>query len=251
MMIRLKLRALLLGAVLLAATQAYPQESRLNPSAGADSQQQDLSFTFVSPNTRENLTLAEALRLLNSREERDLINHIRRLSGCLRLKPQVEKAIGSSTDGAEHSTLFRVFTDRQTLRYADARLGKFARQKSVLFFRQIDSGAAKMYVLRLRPKRLSLASISRTLDRNGVVFRTLVPLSGRRLFIYVVDLDGELAGHVITAARNLGALLRTIKGTGEFIGDDADRDKALQVFAGIIKQFEDEHPEVARRCSRF
>jgi len=45
-------------------------------------------------------------------------------------------------------------------------------------------------------------------------------------------------------------VMTTIKGTGQFLGDDTDRDKAQQVFAGIIKQFEDENPEIARRCSR-
>jgi hypothetical protein len=251
MTIRFKVRALLTVALLLATIgSAYSQQPVAQTSAEVEAQQKALSFSFVSPNTRENLTLAQALRLLNSREERNLINNIRRLSGCLQLKPFVRKTIGSSTDGAEHSALFRVFTDQQTLRYMDARLGKSARQKSVLFFRQGDSGAAKMYVLRLRLGRRNLTSISRTLDRNGVAFRTLVPSDGRRLLIYVVDLNNELPEKIVSAARNLGALTTTIKGTAEFIGDDADRDKAQQVFAGVIKQFEDENPGVARRCSR-
>jgi len=246
-----KLRALLIIALILATCgSAYPQQTLAQPSAAAQIGQKALSFSFVSPNTRENLTLAEALRLLNSREERKLINNIRRLSSCLRLKLLVRKAIGSSTDGAEHSALFRVFTDQPTLRYADARLGKLGRQKSVLFFRQDNTGAARMYVLRIRLGRRNLNSVSRTLDRNGVPFRTLVPNNGQRLLIYVVDLNNELPNQVVSAARNLGALLTTVKGTGEFIGDDADRDKAQQVFAGIIKQYEDEHPEVARRCSQ-
>jgi hypothetical protein len=251
MRILLKLRALLLVALLLATGgSASPQQPVAQPSAKAELQQKALSFTFVSPNTRENLTLAQAQRLLNSREELNLINNIRRLSRCLRLKPRVEKTIGSFTDGAEHSALFSVSTDRPTLRYADARLGKFAKQKSVLFFRQDDSGAARMYVLRLRLGRRNLASVSSTLDRNGIAFRTLVPGNGRRMLIYVVDLDNELRNKIVSAARNLGALMTTIKGTGEFIGDDADRDKARQVFTGVIKQYEDENPKVARRCSQ-
>src|SRR5918992_1475166 len=103
------------------------------------------------------------------------------------------KAIGSSTDGAEHSALFRVFTDRATLRYADARLGKLARQKTVLNFREDDSGAARMYVLRVWMGKRSLAAISKTLDSEGIAFRTLVPRMRQRLFIYVVDLNNELS----------------------------------------------------------
>ena len=240
-------RTLLLPALLLAILcNAYPQQ----PSAREESGQKAASYTFVSPNTRENLTLGQAIRLLNSREELQLINRISRLSRCLRLKPFVTKAIGSFTDGAEHSALFRVFTDQPTLRYADARLGKVARQKTVLNFRETASGAARMYVIRIWTGRRTLDSISKTLDRSGVAFRTLVPLAHRRMLIYVVDLNNELSNQVVSAARRLGGLLSTIKGTGELIGDDTDRAKAQQVFTEEIRKFEDANAEVARRCSR-
>jgi hypothetical protein len=243
-------RALALAAIWLAViTSVYSQHPATLPFAREEREQKAVSYTFVSPNTRANLTLAEAIKLLNSREELKLINQIQRLSSCLRLKASVMKAIGSSTDGAEHSALFRVFADRPTLRYADARLGKFARQKTVLIFRQDDAGAARMYILRARLGKLTLRSVSNTLDRNGIPFRTLVPGSGRRIFIYVVDLNHELPHEVIRAARNLGAVIRTIKGAGEFLGDDTDRDKAQQVFAGVIRRFEDEKPDIARRCA--
>ncbi len=247
MTIRFKLRVWLFSvALLLAASgQVFPQQ----PVAATEEQQKAESYTFVSPNTRENLTLADAIRLLKSREEQRFINSIHRLSRCLHLKPTVAKTIGSFTDGAEHSALFRVFTDKQTLRYTDARLGKLGRQKTVLYFRQTDAGAARMYVLRIWVGKRTLASIAGTLDRNGVPFRTFVPGARRRMSIYVVDLGNELPNQVTSAARNLGALMTTIKGTGEFIGDDTDRDKAQAVYAGIIKQYEDEHPNGSRRCA--
>ncbi len=248
MMIRFKLRAFLFSVALLLATSGYvlPQQ----PAARAEAQAKAESYTFVSPNTRENLTLADAIRLLKSKEEQRFINNIHRLSRCLRLKPMITKTIGSFTDGAEHSALFRVFTDKRTLRYADARLGKLGRQKTVLYFRQDNAGAARMYVLRLWTGRRTLASIAGTLDKDGVPYRTFVPGARRRMLIYVVDLDNELPNNVVSAARNLGALMTTIRGTGEFIGDDTDRDKAQQVYAGIIKQYEDENPERTRRCSQ-
>jgi hypothetical protein len=216
------------------------------------SQQRAESYTFVSPNTRDNLTLDEAIRLLNSREELRLINDINRLSRCLRLKPsEITKTIGNSPEGAEHSVLFRAFTDSQTLRYIDARLGKLNRQKTVLFFRWWDDeGPSKMYVLRLRPGKRTLASIAQTLARNGVAFSTMVPGTRQRMFIYVVDLDDELNNQIVSAARQLGALVSILKGTAEFLGDDTDREKAQQVFADEIKRFEDANPKVARRCSR-
>jgi predicted DNA-binding protein with PD1-like motif len=247
MIMRFKLRALLLVVLLLATgEQTFSQQS----ATRAEEQEKAESYTFVSPNTRENLTLAEAIRLLKSREERVFINHIQSLSRCLRLKSAVMKTIGSFTDGAEHSALFRAFIDKPTLRYADARLGKLGRQKTVLNFRQDNSGAARMYVLRIRTGKRTFDSIAKTLDRNGVPFRTLVPEARGRMSIYVVDLSNELPNKIVSATRNLGALMTTIKGTGEFIGDDTDRDKAQQVYSGIIKQYEDENPERTRGCSR-
>ncbi|HKQ51654.1 MAG TPA: hypothetical protein VJT74_04750 [Pyrinomonadaceae bacterium] len=211
-----------------------------------------VSYTFVSPNTREGLTLDEAVRGLSSREEFQLINQIRGLSRCLRLKPlAVRRTIGSWSDGAEHAALFRVQADERTLRYADARLGKLAQQKAVLYFRRDENGADRMYVLHLRRgRRRSLANVSKTLDASGVAFRTLAPAARGRLLIYVVDLDDALREKVARAAHLLRAAMSTLKGAGEFIGDDTDRDKAQQVFASEIKKYEDENPDAARRCSR-
>jgi hypothetical protein len=210
-----------------------------------------VSYTFVSPNTREDLTLGEAVRLLGSREEFLLIKQIRGLSRCLRLRPlAVRRTIGSWADGAEHSALFSVAADERALRYADARLGRQARQKAVLYFRRDAQGADRMYVLRLRRGRRSLASVSRTLDASGVAFRTLAPAAAGRLLVYVVDLDDALRDKVARAARRLRAAVSAIKGEGEFMGDDADREKAQQVFASEIRKYEDENPDAARRCAR-
>ncbi|HEX8843714.1 MAG TPA: hypothetical protein VF791_03670 [Pyrinomonadaceae bacterium] len=243
-------RLLLLVAILLAtAGNIFPQQPESSQSASNETPRKAMSYTFVSPNTRENLTLREALRLLNSREEHQLVNEIHSLSRCLGLRPVVNKTIGSWSDGAEHSTLFRVFTDQQTLIYEDARLGKRERQKSVLYFRQDASGAGRMYILQLRRRR-SLVSISRKLDENGVAFRTLVPGPKRRTSVYVVDLNSELHKQIVTASRKLGARLSSIKGTGAFIGDDSDREKAQQVFAETINKYEAENPQVARRCAQ-
>ena len=234
-------RRLLLSLVLwlIIGGAAYAQQSKA------------VSYTFVSPNTREGLTLGEAVRGLHSREELLLIDRIRGLSRCLRLRPlAVRRTIGSWADGAEHAALFRVNADEPTLRYADARLGKQARQKAVLYFRRDEDGADRMYVLRVRRGRRSLASVSKTLDASGVAFRTLAPADAGRLLIYVVDLDDALRDKVARAARLLRAAVSAVKGEAEFIGDDTDRDKAQQVFASEIKKYEDENPDAARRCPR-
>jgi hypothetical protein len=120
----------------------------------------------------------------------------------------------------------------------------------VLYFRRDESGADRMYVLRLRRGKRSLTSVSKTLDASGVAFRTLAPADAGRLLIYVVDLDNALGDRVARAARLLRAAVSTVKGAGEFLGDDTDRDKAQQVFVSEIKKYEDENPDAARRCSR-
>ena len=239
--------ALLLVAVLLVtAGSIHPQQATSSTLANAE--QKAVSYTFVSPNTRENLTLDESLRLLNSPEESDLISATRKLSTCLGLKSKIMKTVGSWADGAEHSTLFKVYTDQPTLRYADARLGKRERQKSVLYFQQSAAGTGVMYIL--YPRRSSnLASVSKTLDRSGVAYRTLVPRPHRPAIVYVVDLKSELQKQILAAARRLRARLVVLKGTGEFIGDDSDRDKAQRVFSEVVEKFETAHPQTGRACS--
>lgn len=238
--------------VILLATvgDVRPQSPVVPPSAREEARQKEITYAFVSPNTRENLTLKESLRLLNSREELELIYAIRHLSSCLRLKSEVVKTIGSWTDGAEHSTMFRIYTDQLTARYADARLGRRERQKSVLYFQRNTAGRGRMYVLYPRRRRNGLHLISRALDRSGVPFRTLVPRLRRPAIIYVVDLNHELEKQVGRAARRLGARLVVIKGMGEFIGDDNDREKARQIFTEIINQYENNHPQVKHNCAR-
>ena len=227
-----------------------PQPPVVPSSAREEARQKEVTYAFVSPNTRENLTLKESLRLLNSREELELIYAIRHLSTCLGLKSAVIKTIGNWTDGAEHSTMFRIYTDQATARYADARLGRRERQKSVLYFRRDAAGKGRMYVLYPRRRRSSLNLISRTLDRSGVPFRTLFPRLRRPAIIYVIDLNHELERQVGIAARRLGARLVVIKGMGEFIGDDNDREKARQIFTGIVNQYEDDHPYTKHNCSK-
>jgi hypothetical protein len=246
-------RSLLSVVVLLAcALTGSAQQHGLPPAMPARSEaaatQDARSYLFVSPNRRENLTLEEALRMLDSPEELALILEGRRLACRLELKARIVKTIGSWTDGAEYSTMLFVRADEETARYADAYLGRHGRQKSVLYFQQRAGGRALMYVLSLHGDRRKLALAAKTLDRNGISDRTLVP-DARGTLIYVVDLKGELRERIAVAARELRARYRVLEGTGDFIGDD-DREKAQQVFSEIIAQYEREHQQVKKECGR-
>jgi hypothetical protein len=235
-----------LALLITAAVGGGAQQPGVPPS-GEAVRQKAKSYLFVSPNTSENLTLGEALRKLNSREEIALILNGRGLACRLGLKARIDKTIGSWTDGVEHSTMLRIETDEDAVRYTDAWLGRRARQKSVLYFRQHSGGAARMYILSLRGHRPSLSLIAATLERGGVSNRTLVPGAGRTL-VYVVDLRNELRQQIAAAARQLGAGYVALEGAANFIGDDSDRDKAQQIFSDIIVRFEKERPPVNNRC---
>ncbi len=240
-------RSLLVVSVLLACCGVgSSQPSGLTTTNGPTATQEARSYLFVSPNTSENLTLEEALGRLNSPEELALIVEGRRLVCRLRLQARIAKTIGSWTDGAEHSTLLLLRADEKTVRYADAWLGRRARQKSVLYFQQRAGGAARMYVLSLRSRRRGLARTAQALDRSGVSGRTLVP-GRRRTLVYVVDLKNELQQRIAVAARKLRARYHVLAGAGDFIGDD-DREKAQQVFSEIVLKYEREHPPLRNGC---
>ena len=147
--------------------------------------------------------------------------------------------------------MFRVVTDQTTVGYASSWLGKLERQKTVLFFRQQPAGTGIMYRLYPKSRRGNLFSISKTLDQSGVQYRTLIPLARHRAAIYIVDLKHELKERQIaSAASRLGARVNIIRGTGDFIGDDNDREKAQQVFTHVIDNYEAAHPpQTMRNCA--
>lgn len=239
----------LVALLLLTNAHAFSQNTVSNRSE-TDSQKA-LSYAFVSPNARENLTLEESLRLLGSPEELKLIRETRNLACRLRLKTKISKAIGSWKDGAENSMMFRVVADQSTVAYASSWLGRLEHQKTVLYFRQQPTGAGVMYLLYPKSRRSNLFSISKTLDRSRVQYRTLLPLPHHRAAIYIIDLKHELPSKQIAAAASrLGARLIVIRGTGNFIGDDSDREKAQQVFTQAIKDYEAVHPpQTMRNCT--
>lgn len=206
-----------------------------------------IGYAFVSPNTRENLTLEEARAGLNSPEEARLISEAW-LVGCrLHKSLTVQKAVGSWSDGAEYSTIIRAQTNKTSLRYAGSWLGKFANQKAILYFRKDFTGPGRMYVLYLPSQKRDMATVSNELETSGIANRTLAP-QRRRLLVYVVDLKNELKAKVLAAAKRLRARLTIISGEGDFIGDD-DRQKAQQIFEQEITEYEKAH-RVRKDCKQ-
>lgn len=234
------IRTVLLLVVLSSWPVCYVHGQRQRP------QKPSSGYIFVSPNTRENLTLEDAKAGLNSKEEKRLIEEERDVACRLHRAIIIEKAIGSWSDGSEHSTMMRGQMNEPALRYAGSWLGKFATQKAILYFHQDSRGSGRIYVLYLQPKTRDLATVANKLETNGIANRTIVPRS-RRITVFVVDLKNELKAKVATAARRLKARLTSARGDAEFIGDD-DRAKAQKIFEGEIRTFEGSHPDVTRAC---
>jgi hypothetical protein len=206
-----------------------------------------LNLGFVSPNTREGLKLDDAIAGLNSIEESNLIKRVLELTCVVRRPIATRRAVGSWSDGAEHSLLIRVKTDESTMRYLVSRLGRTANQKAVLYFHPQPKGNATVYIIQPARRFRALATIGRLLDSSGLAFRTLVP-SRKLTTVYIVDTDNSLRAKVRTATRRLRGKLISLIGTASFIGDDAVREKGQEIFQQEISSFEAKHPNLPAAC---
>ena len=218
--------------------------------SSAVSAQQDrktVSYGFVSPNTSENLKLEQAIEGMNSREEAALRLKAINLSCVVRSPIRAFKALGSWSDGAEHSVMLRVRSDEATLRYLLSRMGRDAQQKYVIYFHPQPSGPADLYTLQPRTWARDLVALTTTLERAGIPFRTLVPLRGATN-IYIIDLERrDLRPKIVAAARTLRARLTSEPGKATLFGDDK-REKAKVVFEEDIKNYETKNPNLPPAC---
>ena len=211
------------------------------------SEARSLTYGFVSPNTREGLKLDDALRGLSSSEEEKLIRQARALGCIAQSKIETLKAVGSWSDGAEHSVLLRSITDAATMRYITSVLGRNAQQKAALYFHSNSSGSADIYILRPQTRGRSVRSLSGLLDQAGIEFRTLVPTKATVL-VYIVDLKRELRAKIVAAAKRLKARVISRRGSAEFIGDDSSREKATTIFDEEIRNYETQHSSLMTKC---
>ena len=212
----------------------------------AISAQQAQNYGFVSPNTRTDLKLEEAIKGMNSPEEVQLRAKAINLSCVVRSKIRAFKALGSWSDGAEHSVMLRVKSDEATLRYVLSRMGRDAQQKYVIYFHPRPRGSADLYTLRLRRRAPNFVALANALERAGIPFRTLVPAGGTTA-VYIIDLDRDLRQKILTAARRLRARVSYETGNAALFGDD-ERQKARALFEQEIKSYEAKNPNLPPAC---
>lgn len=209
-------------------------------------QQQTFSYGIVSPNTRTDLKLEQAIAGMSSAEEVKLLKQAVNLGCVVRSRITAFRALGSWTDGAEPSVLLRVRGDEATLRYVLSRLGRDAEQKYVIYFHPKPAGTADLYTLRPRNRSRNLVALTNELERGGIPFRTLVPANGVTA-IYIIDLDRDLGEKIVSAARKLRARVSRETGNAALFGDDK-REQAKAKFQEEIKDYETKNPNLPPAC---
>jgi hypothetical protein len=212
--------------------------------AGVVSAQQN--YGFVSPNTKTDLKLAEAIAGMSSAEESRLLKQAINLSCVVRTRIRAFRALGSWSDGAEYSVLLRVNGDEATLRYLLSRMGRDAEQKYVIYFHPQPKGSADLYILRPRKVAGNLVALTNALEHAGIPFRTLVPANGTTA-IYIIDLDRDLRTKIFSAARTLRARVNHQSGNAQLFGDD-ERQQAKAKFEAEINSYEAKHPNLPAAC---
>ena len=212
--------------------------------SSAAAAQQTTNYAFVSPNTRENLKIQDAIKGMNSAEQSQLQMKALNLRCMVRSNIRTYKALGAWSDGAEHSLLLRVQSDQPTLRYLMSRLGRDAQQKYVIYFYPQPGGPDDFYTLQV-PTR-DLVALSNALEQAGIPFRTLVP-GAKTTTVYIIDLDRELRDKILAAARKLAARISYQTGDADLFGDDI-REKAKVKFEQEIKDYETKNPNLPPPC---
>jgi hypothetical protein len=212
----------------------------------AQQAQKSFNYGFVSPNTKTDLKLEQAIAGMNSAEEAKLLNKAVILGCVVRSRITAFRALGSWSDGAEHSVLLRVRGDEATLRYLLSRMGRDAEQKYVIYFHPKPGGMVDLYTLRPRLRWRNLVALTNELERAGIPFRTLVP-SRETTAVYIIDLDRDLRVKIMNAARRLRARVSQESGSAQLFGDD-EREKAKVKFEQEIKDYETKNPNLPPTC---
>src|SRR6185503_7991313 len=212
----------------------------------AQQDQKSFNYGFVSPNTKTDLKLEQAIAGMKSEDEAKLLNKAVNLGCVVRTRITAFRALGSWSDGAEPSVMVRVRGDEMTLRYVLSRMGRDAQQKYVIYFHPSVGGAVDLYTLRPQTRARSLVALTNELERAGIPFRTLVP-SRETTAVYIIDLDRDLRAKIMNAARRLRARVNQEPGNAQLFGDD-ERDKAKAKFEQEIKDYETKNPNLPPTC---
>jgi hypothetical protein len=229
-----RIRSLLALSLILAAYVAVPA----HPERGGHALVAP-SYLFLSSNTDDNLSLAEASRRLSSPVQlhyHQLAGDILQRLGVLHAK--VHDALGDWGDSVENSLLV-VLPDAhpETLRCAAAWFGLVAEQKAVLAFHPDPAGTHRLTVLDLPAHDLAAARL--LLDQHGIRDRTILTHAGGcRVIVLEPGSDGSALRNV---ARASGGRLHSCLGLGECLAGPT-RSQARQRYTEVLRAYQAVRP---------
>lgn len=197
-------------------------------------------FEFVSPSVASHMDFDEALKAIDSPQQRTLRAASATINRDLGITANTHDVVGAWADGAENSVMDRVQNaDWDKMKLAAAMKGWLADQKQVLTFQEDSNGHAAMAHFEAKG---DLADIHQNLLKDGVAFHTLSPHDGGAT-VYVADLDGSAIPAIKQAAARYDSEVGIKFGRAEFLGtekqdgsDREQRDDARKIYEGIIHQ---------------
>jgi hypothetical protein len=230
-----RLAAGVLALVLGVLTLVSPSGTLSRSGSG---ERDSVAYLFLSANTDERLSVAQAFDRLRS----PVHAHFRGVVGAILDQLEVGRyrvvdGVGDWSDGAENSILvkFADATDENTLRYAAVWFGLLANQKSVLAFVADPAGPDAVLTLDLPTRDMQL--LRNTLDRQGIPCRTLVPRA-EGCHIVVFDKGRQRTAALRQLAGRQDVFVRTLIGKGFSVGETT-RGRARQRYHQEIRRYED------------
>lgn len=188
---------------------------------------------FVSPNVAENLGFEEALRKLDTTQQRQFVGEATDLVNKVAGSGEVKSAVGDWKAGAENSSvIFSTSAKKEDMEYIVSKLGMMASQKSAIVFARDKDGPDTVWTFKDGP---NVNDVRKALDRVGIDFRTLVP--GKQTEVHVFDQGSKMRAAIGKVAAQFGGDVRFSRGNGEFIGGDT-REEGKEKFQQIVGQYE-------------
>jgi hypothetical protein len=174
-----------------------------------------LSFGFVSPNTKENLRFEQAEKELASPRQKEYHRYAQKLVGP---RGRVHDVLGDWADGAENSLMIEGNMSREELRKAVAQVGLTGEQKAVIPFAADKNGKDVMWSLELGGQT-HVNAVRQALSKHGLQFRTLQK-TANGLTVHVFDEGGQMQRNILGVVKQLGGSITRTRGRGEFLGGD-------------------------------
>ena len=192
---------------------------------------------MYSPNTEDTLDFDQALRNLDSDNQKVAKQNAEADDREIGLTSTVENSVGDTKEWGSENSLLATYKNASfdDIKYAAARKGLAMNQKAVLPFKYDAAGPDSLYTLRVPTSNMK--EIRDICDKKGVEFRTFIPEGTNATRVVIYDQGSQLIGPVKEVARNYGIGIALKRGKGEFVGGDT-RESGADVYRSAIAEYE-------------